>query len=214
MHNAKLKLNSNFVHETAVIDPTVQLGQNNYIGPYCVIGKGAVIGNNNRFEAFCSIASAPEHRDFWNGEHASVVIGDNCIIREYASITSGTKTNTVLGNNVFVLRGAHVCHDSIIEDKVTLSCNSTVGGHSHVCEGANVGLNVSIHQFSIIGPYSMLGMATVVTKRSKIEPFKTYIGKPARFLKNNDMAVQRNNLSIKQIDQVSQKYSDLTKNKK
>lgn len=213
MHSAKLKLDSNFVHSTAVIDPSVEMGENNYIGPYCVIGKGAVIGSNNRFEAFCSIAAPPEHKDFWHGDYQSVIIGNNCVIREYVTINSGTKTHTQIGSNVIFLRGVHVGHDSIVENGVTLSCHVLLSGHSHICEGANLGLNVAVHQFSVIGHYAMVGMSTVITKKSEIEPFKTYIGNPARFLKNNEVAIKRNKLSLKDIDEASQRYQSLRKNR-
>lgn len=213
MQSAQLVRNSNFVHSTAVIDPSVQLGENNYIGPYCVIGKGALIGSNNRFEAFCSIAAPPEHKDFWHGDYQSVVIGNNCVIREYVTINSGTKTHTQVGNNVIFLRGAHVGHDSIVEDNVTMACHVLLSGHSHICEGANLGLNVAVHQYAVVGHYAMVGMSAVITKKAEIEPFKTYIGNPARFLKNNEMAIKRNKLSLKDIDDATRAYLDLKKSK-
>ena len=33
----------------AVVDPEAQLGDGNIIGPFCVIDKNVVIGNNNKF---------------------------------------------------------------------------------------------------------------------------------------------------------------------
>jgi UDP-N-acetylglucosamine acyltransferase len=214
MHSARLKQNSNFVHSTAVIDPSVQMGENNIIGPYCVFGKGAVIGSNNRFDAYCSIASAPEHKDFWNGDYQSVIIGSDCIIREHVTINSGTIGNTILGNNVACLRGSYIGHDCVIEDKVTLSCNALVGGHTYICEGANLGLNVAVHQYSLIGHYAMLGMSAVVPKKLAIEPFKTYVGIPARLLKNNEVAIRKNNFSIKDIDDATQKYFALRESRR
>lgn len=37
----------NYIHPTALIGPNVELGDNNYIGPFCIIGYPA------------------EHKDFW-----------------------------------------------------------------------------------------------------------------------------------------------------
>lgn len=194
--NQLLKLKAdNFIHPTAVIDPSVQIGFGNYIGPYCVIGAHAIIGNNNRFEAMCSIALAPEHKDYWHGNYKSVVIGNSGVYRENITIHSGTTENTYIGNDVVMLSGSYAGHDSFICDGVTLSCGAKVGGHSLLFKGANLGLNVSVHQYSIIGHYSMLGMSTVVTKKSRIEPFNTYVGKPARFLKKNSLAIERNALT-------------------
>jgi UDP-N-acetylglucosamine acyltransferase len=213
MHIAKLKQSSNFVHPTAVIDPSVQMGENNVIGAYCVIGKDAVIGDNNRIDSYCSIASAPEHKDFWRGEYQSVIIGNNCMIREHVTINSGTTGNTILGDNVACLRGSYVGHDCVLEDNVTLSANALVGGHSYVCEGANLGLNVAVHQYSLIGHYAMLGMSAVVPKKLEIEPFKTYVGIPARFLKKNEVAIRKNNFSVAYVEEALQKYLALRKSR-
>jgi UDP-N-acetylglucosamine acyltransferase len=211
MHVAKLQQNSNFVHPTAVIDPSVEMGENNVIGAYCVIGKNVVIGSNNRIDSYCSIGSAPEHTDFWRSEYKSVVIGDDCMIREHVTINSGTTANTILGNNVSCLRGCYVGHDCVLENNVTLSANALVGGHCYVCEGANLGLNVAVHQYSLIGHYAMLGMSAVVPKKKEIEPFNTYVGIPAHFLKKNAVAIRKNGFSPEAVKEFLEKYIELRK---
>ncbi|WP_413557827.1 UDP-N-acetylglucosamine acyltransferase [Bdellovibrio sp. HCB209] len=197
---------ANYIHPTAVIDDSVVLGEGNYIGPYCIIGKDVQIGNNNRLEAHCSIGTPPEHRDFWTGSYKSVVIGNDCIIREYATVNSGTTTNTTIGNGVSLLHACYVAHDCIVGNNVTISGNSAMGGHCVILDGANIGLNVSIHQYSVIGHYAMLGMGTVITKKSKIEPIKTYVGNPARYLKPNQYAVTKNKLSVQDIERFNNEY--------
>lgn len=185
----------NFIHPTAIVDSAVQMGTGNYIGPQCVIVGPVKIGNGNRFEAFCSIGTPPEHENFWKSKFEAVEIGDNCMIREFVTINAGTIGDTKLDSRVNILRGAYVGHDSHIESGVTLSANSLLGGHCYVFQGANLGLNVAVHQFSTIGHYSMLGMSTVVTKKSRIEPGNTYVGIPARLLKVNHVGISRNQLS-------------------
>jgi UDP-N-acetylglucosamine acyltransferase len=127
----------NFIHPTAVISDDVTLGHGNYIGPYCYITGKTVIGDNNRFEAYCSIGTPPEHRDHFTNSPFNVIIGNNNTIREFVTINAGTVRSTVLGNNIVMLRNSHIGHDSIIEDKVNLSCNLLIGGHSYIMEGAN-----------------------------------------------------------------------------
>ncbi|WP_413575151.1 UDP-N-acetylglucosamine acyltransferase [Bdellovibrio sp. HCB290] len=198
---------ANYIHPTAVIDESAIIGEGNYIGPYCIIGKDVVIGNNNRLEAHCSIGMPPEHRDFWKSSYKSVVIGNDCIIREYATVNSGTTTNTVIGNNVSLLHACYVAHDCIVGDNVTISGNSAMGGHCIIHEGANIGLNVSIHQYSVIGHYAMLGMGTVIPKKTKIEPLNTYVGNPARFLKPNQYAVKKYNLTVLDIERFNKEFA-------
>lgn len=189
----------NVIHPTAIIDSRATLGEGNYIGPYSVIEGPVVIGNNNRLEAFCSIGLSPEHKEYVHGPYQSVRIGSDCIIREFVTINSGTTGDTFIGDHNWILRGAYIGHDAVIENHVTVSCNALIAGHVHVFEGANLGLNTVIHQYSRIGHYAMLGMSTVVTKKSLIEPFGTYVGNPARFLKKNEIGIKKSKLSAVEI---------------
>ena len=196
----------NIIHHTAIIDNGVQLGENNYIGPYCYITGHTVIGNNNRFEAHCSIGTPPEHRDHFNNSPFPVIIGDGNIIREFVTINAGTVRNTVLGNNIAMLRNSHIGHDSIIEDKANLSCNVLIGGHSHIMEGANFGLGSMCHQFLVIGAYSMIGMGGIVVKSSIIQPGEIHVGNPVKFLKENKIGLNRNGIDSNRLSELTNKY--------
>lgn len=203
-------MKENYIHPTAIIDKDVELGSNNYIGPYCYITGKTKIGNNNRFEAYCSIGTPPEHRDHFTGSPFGVIIGDNCTIREYVTINSGTVRDTILGNNITMLRGSHIGHDSIVEDKANLSCNVLIGGHSHLMEGVNMGLGSICHQFSVLGAYSMIGMGGIITKSSEIHPGEIYVGNPVKFLKENKIGLNRNNIDSDKLAQIIAKYFLLT----
>jgi len=203
-------VNSSYIHPTAIVDSGVTLGQNNYIGPYCFITGNTQIGDNNRFEAYCSIGTPPEHRDHFKGSPFSVIIGNNCTIREYVTINSGTVRDTVLYSNVTMLRNSHIGHDSIIEDKVNLSCNVLVGGHSYVMEGVNMGLGSMCHQFSVLGAYSMIGMGGIVVKSSEIHPGEIYVGNPVKFLKENRIGLNRNKITSEKLSELVNKYFSLS----
>lgn len=184
-------MKENKIHPTAIVEPGVELGDGNYIGPYCLIKAGTKIGNNNRFEAFCSIGTRAEHREFFTIKGKGVIIGDDCVFREWVTINEGTKVQTAIGNKVVMLRGSHIGHDSQVEDFVNLSCNVLIGGHSYLMEGCNFGLAAVCHQHSIIGAYAMIGMNSVVTKDAQISPGDIFIGQPAKFLKANVIGLQR-----------------------
>lgn len=202
----------NFIHPTAVIGEFVIIGDNNYIGPYCFITGDTVIGNNNRFEAYCSIGSPAEHRDYFNVTNGRTIIGNGNIFREFTTVNAGTKDSTVVTNNITMLRNSHVGHDSFIENSVTLSCNVLIGGHSHLMEGVNFGLGSICHQFSVIGAYSMIGMGSVTTKKSKIEPGNIYIGSPAKLLKLNIVGLERNNITQEKLSEFITRYNTLIHN--
>lgn len=204
-----MKISNNFIHPTSIIEDGCILGKNNYIGPFCYIKANTVLGNNNRIEGYCSLGTPAEHKDHFFDDFGKTVIGDNNIIREFVTINSGTSRKTIIGNNNIFLRGTYIGHDCIIENKVTLSCNSLLGGHSYIMEGVNFGLGAICHQYSVIGAYSMLGMGTVVTKKSKILCGKIYVGSPARLLKNNVVGLSRNNITDNHLHELQQRQNSI-----
>lgn len=201
----------NYIHPTAIIGEFVILGDNNYIGPFCYITGNTSIGNGNRFEAYCSIGTPAQDRTVMIDNEAthSVIIGNNNVFREYCTVHTGTVRHTTINNDCIFLVNTHISHDSIIENNVTIGNNTVLGGHTYVMEGANIGLNVIIHQYSKIGSYSMIGMGGVVTKRSSILPCKIYIGNPVKYLKYNTIGVERSQLSIDQINKLMDRYEKL-----
>jgi UDP-N-acetylglucosamine acyltransferase len=201
--------NGNFIHPTAIVEEGVVLGKNNYIGPFCYIKSNVDIGSNNRFEAYCSIGTAPEHREYFTEYKYSVVIGDSNVFREYVTVNAGSEKDTIVRNNVTMLRGSHIGHDSEVWDKVTLSCNTLVGGHSIVMEGVNMGLGSICHQFAVLGPYAMIGMGGVITKSSTILPGKIYAGVPVKLIKDNIVGIQRSGLSTESYGKLKQAYEDI-----
>lgn len=196
------------VHSTAVIGPQVVLEDGVFVGPYCNVQGRTIIGAGTRLEAFCSIGTPAEHKDFFETEGA-VRIGHDCVIREFVTINAGTEKTTEVGDRVVFLKGAHVGHDSAVASDCTVSCNVLVGGHCHLMEGANLGLGAILHQFSIIGAFAMVGMGAVVTKRSKIYPGLVYAGNPAKFIKKNHVGLSREGVSELMLDYYTMEHERL-----
>ena len=183
----------NTIHPTAIIDDCVELGDNNYIGPYCYFTCCTKVGSNNRFEAFCSVGTRPEHTDHWHKD-GELTIGDNNIFRDYITINAGTDRLTSMGNGGIMLRGSHVAHDCEIEDGVTLSVNAIMLGHVHVMKHSNCGSGCQVHQHQVVGSYSMIGMGCIVPKKTRLEPGQTWVGNPARRLKTNMYALDKHDI--------------------
>ena len=177
---------NNHIHPTALIGDNVKLGKGNKIGAYVVIQGKTTIGNNNVFEPFCSIGNEPEHKEFFGKKNKGTFIGNNNVFREYVTINAGCYMPTILGNDIVMLRGSHVGHDSWIHDNCTISCNVLIGGHSLLGKGVNMGLGSICHQYSKIGSYAMIGMGAIVTKKTSPNCFGVYVGNPAKYLKEND----------------------------
>jgi UDP-N-acetylglucosamine acyltransferase len=186
---------ANKVHPTAIVHQDVILGDNNVIGPYCIIYPNVEIGSGNIFMSHVTIGSPAEDKrstQLSNG----VVIGSNNQFREFITINSGTNSMTRIHDNGFFMRGCHFGHDSDVRSNVTMACNSIIGGHTLVMDYANIGLGAIIHQNVIIAPVSMLGMGCIVTKKTIVEMGYIYAGNPAQKLKENTIGYERNNIDL------------------
>jgi UDP-N-acetylglucosamine acyltransferase len=156
---------ANFIHPTAIIGDNVILGDNNYIGAFCIIGDPA------------------EHKKYWGQEKGKVIIGNNNIITGLVTIDAGTEVPTIIEDGCFIMKHAHIGHDCRIMNNVTISCGAKIGGHSIIGEGSNIGLNAVLHQFSIIKKGCMIGASAFFKGES--EPEMKYAGVPARKLGSN-----------------------------
>lgn len=155
-----------FIHHTAIIYDDVRIGDNCYIGPYCIIG------------------APPE----WKGREEDgkgVIIGNNVRITGHVTIDAGAEDCTIIGDNCYIMKGVHIGHDCQIKDNVTLSCHCLIGGHSIVQDRCNIGLGAIIHQCKHIPEGCMIGMGTIVTKKTEMQPNSKYVGSPARYLAPN-----------------------------
>ena len=157
---------ANYIHPTAIIGDNVTLGDNNYIGAYCIIGAPA------------------EHKKYWGKAIGKIIIGNNNIITGMATIDAGTEQVTYIGDNCFIMKHAHIGHDCIIGDNVTISCGAKIGGHCIIEEYSNIGLNAVLHQFAHIEEGCMIGASAFFKGES--EPFTKYAGVPARKLGSNE----------------------------
>ena len=200
----------NHIHPTAVIDDMVEMGEGNYVGPFCYLAGYLQIGNKNRFEAHCAVGTRPEHVKF--NKPGLCSIGNDNWIREFTTINSGTKDFTTVGSNVIMLRGSHVGHDCVIEDGVTLSCDAIMLGHVHVMKHSNCGAGCLIHQYQVVGSYSMIGMGCVVPKKTKLEPGHTWVGNPAQRLKTNLFALDKLNVDDYMLVEETARWSELREN--
>ena len=69
--------------------------------------------------------------------------------------------------------------------EVSSRINSLLG------KGVNMGLGSICHQYSKIGSYAMIGMGAIVTKKINPNCFGTYVGNPAKYIKENDYMKQK-----------------------
>lgn len=170
------------IHKSAIIDESAQLAADVEVGPYAIIGKHvtigpgttigpqAVIGDwtsigaNNQIFHQTSVGAPPQDLKY-HGEETWTRIGDNNVVREFATIHRGTVTGhgeTVVGNNNLFMAYSHIAHDCIIGSGVVMANVATLAGHVTVEDNVILGGLVAVHQFSTIGAHAMIGGGTMV----------------------------------------------------
>lgn len=148
----------------AIIGRKVSIGSGTIIGPHAVIGDWTEIGCNNHIFHQTSVGAPPQDLKYKN-EETWTRIGDNNVIREFATVHRGTVTGhgeTVVGNNNLMMSYSHVAHDCRLGNGIVMANSATLAGHVTVEDNVILGGLVAIHQFTSIGAYSMIGGGTLV----------------------------------------------------
>tara|TARA_R110001583_G_scaffold58103_1_gene173444 strand:+ start:16822 stop:17508 length:687 start_codon:yes stop_codon:yes gene_type:complete len=170
----------NKIHETVIIGENVKLGIGNTILPYTIIDGPIEIGNNNIIGPHCVIGCPPTDTKKIApvGENPMVKIGNNNIIREFCVIEQPCyEEYTIIEDNVFIMQGVHLSHDVHIKSKAVITNTSVLAGIVKVLEGANIAMGCTINQFTTIGQYSIVATGAACMKN--VKPFSRYIpGKP------------------------------------
>lgn len=179
---------SNTIHPTAEIHPNAQFGKRNYIGPFAVIGASVVIGDDNWIGPSVVLGSPSQHREYsfqlseWAREvrtEIDVIIGSRNVFREFVQVQRPTiNPGTVIGDDNYLMTQAHVPHDASIGSNVTIANSVQIGGHAKILSHTTLGLGALIHQRSVIGPFSMIGMGAVV--KGVVPAVAMIVGNPGR----------------------------------
>ena len=199
----------NRVHPTAIIGDGVELGDDNVIGPYTVLLGPSRIGNGNRIGPHACIGGPAEYRGgphpaAWDGEleGAGTQIGDRNVIREFVTVNQGTQRPTVIGDDGYLMGRAHVGHDSVLGDFVTVTSAVQIAGHCEIWSLTNLGLGALLHQHVRVGPGAMVGMGSVL--RKEVDAFVITLGNPARTVGVNRVGLTRQGCDEEQIMGVEQ----------
>ncbi|MDD5457966.1 MAG: acyl-ACP--UDP-N-acetylglucosamine O-acyltransferase [Phycisphaerae bacterium] len=219
------------VHPTAVVDSSVQLGEDAIIGPFCVIGKGTKIGNNCRLQSHVTIGEniqigdnntfypnavigcTPQVLGIGDRKIGGLIIGNNNIFRENVTVHTSMheNENTVIGDQNLLMIGVHVGHDCILENKIIMSNFSQVSGHVKVEEGVWLSGMVLIHQFSTIGKWCYAsGMSGI---NHDVPPFVIISGHyPSLVRSANKRGLVRAGMNEQQQANVLKAYRKLWRN--
>ncbi len=165
------------VHPTAVVSPEAKLGPGVTVGPFAVIGGDvtlgagttvgahasiegpAVFGERNRIFAHVVLGFEPQDLKYQN-EPTRLVVGDDNVIREFATVHRGTATGrgeTVIGSHNYLMAYTHIAHDNVIGSHCVIANCASLAGHVQVGDWVVIGAFTVAHQFVRIGSHAFLG---------------------------------------------------------
>jgi UDP-N-acetylglucosamine acyltransferase len=218
------------IHATAVIDPNVELAADVEIGPFAVIeadvkiGAGTLvgphvrisgpteIGERNTFTGSASIGTDPQDLKF-GGEKTRLRIGDDNVIREFVTVSRGTKGGggiTTIGSRCLFMAYSHVAHDCHVGSSVIFANSGTLAGHVEIGDFATIGAFTAIHQFCRVGEHAFLGGDTIVTQDAL--PFvKTVGSRPAKSYGINTIGLERKGFSRETVSALKSAYRKLVR---
>lgn len=208
------------IHPTALVEAGARLSDDVRVGPYCVIGARASIGERTELlshvtvsgrtsigadcvvHPFVALGGSPQHTRY-KGEDVALNIGARCVIREHVTMNLGTpfgRGATDIGDDCFFMIGSHVAHDCVIGQHVVFTNNVVVGGHVEVGNYVNIGGNSAVHQFSRIGDYAFVGGMTGL--EGDLIPYGSCMGDRAELAGLNVVGLKRRGFSREAIRKI------------
>jgi UDP-N-acetylglucosamine acyltransferase len=177
------------IHSTALVDPAARIGANVEIGPFSTIGPEVVLGDSTIVQSHvviegevaigtdsfighgAVIGAPPQDISFSPERKTRIEIGNRNVIREHCTIHRGSADGsaTKIGDNNFLMAGAHVGHNCEVGNNVIIANNCLLGGYVHVDDATFLGGGGVFHQHMRIGRLALTQGASGFSK--DIPPF-------------------------------------------
>ena len=212
------------IHPTATVSKRAEIASSVIIGAYTVIGDGVSIdentelkshvsvmgqtkiGKNNQIYPFSVIGGPPQDISYKN-ESTRLIIGDNNIIRENCTLSTGTvrgRSVTEVGNENLIMAYSHVAHDCKLGDKILMANGAQLAGHVFIDNNATLGGFSLIHQFVRLGKYSFTSMGSAINK--DLPPYCLASGNYARAIGLNRVGLRRIGMRREVIDALAKVF--------
>jgi len=151
-------MNKYQVHETAIIDENVQIGNQTKIWHFSHIMSHSIIGENCNIGQ--NVVISPQ-----------VILGNNVKIQNNVSVYTGV----ICEDDVFL--GPSCVFTNVINPRSFIKRKNEFK-QTIVKKGATIGANATILCGITIGEYAMIGAGAVVTK--DVEPYALIVGNPGK----------------------------------
>lgn len=173
-------LPANTIHQSAVVDPSVTLGQNVSIGANAVIEAGVSLGDNVKIGANCFIgqqATIGDNTKLWSNVsiYHRVVLGKHCLVQANTVIGSdgfGYANNkgqwvkipqlgtVIVGDNVEI--GASTTIDRGALENTIISDGVILDNQIQIAHNVTIGKQTAMAACSVIAGSSTLGSNCVI----------------------------------------------------
>jgi len=190
----------------AIIGPRVRIGAGTVVGPHAVIEGRTTIGVGNRIFHHASVGTEPQDLKY-HGEDSELIIGAHNIIREFATLHTGTEGGgmiTAVGDGNLLMNFTHVAHDCRLGNRNILANGAQLGGHVIIEDFVVVGALAGIHQFVRIGESAILGAGSMVSK--DVPPFCNAAGDRARLHGLNLLGLKRRGFADDAVRELKRAY--------
>jgi len=218
------------VHPTAVVAPGARLGEDVWIGPFCVVGERVGLGDRCRLESHvivdgdttlgsdnvvvaASLGGPPQDLKY-KGEPTRLVIGARNRIREYTTINRGTEGGggeTRVGDDNLFMTLCHVGHDTRIGSRGVFGNAVTMAGHVEVGDDVIIGAYSGVHQFCRVADHAFIGGYSVVVQDAL--PWVTTVGNRAESHGLNAVGLRRKGYPADTIRALKRCYMTLFRSK-
>jgi UDP-N-acetylglucosamine acyltransferase len=212
------------IHQTAIVEPGASLGAGVSIGPFCLVGAEARLGEGVRLHSHVVVAGRtsvgartevypfavlghPPQDLKYRGETSELVIGADCTIRESVTMNPGTTGGglvTSVGDHCLFLTQSHVAHDCKVANHVIFSNNVMLAGHCRVGDYAIISGGAGIHQFVRIGAHAFIGGLSGV--ENDVIPYGMALGNRAHLAGLNIVGLKRRGFDRDQVHALRRAY--------
>ena len=163
------------IHPTAIVDESATLGDGVEVGAYAIVEAGVTLGDSCRLLPHAQVLAGtrmgsgnvvgrgailgecPQDLSFDPQTESYVEIGEGNTFREHVTVHRSSKEGaaTRIGDQNFLMAGAHLGHDTTVGDHCVLANNCLLAGFVEVGDRCFLGGGSVYHQFLRVGSYVM-----------------------------------------------------------
>ncbi len=205
--SGKAKLGDNItISPYAVVEDDVEIGNDCEIGPHTVIYNGARIADRVIIKQGAAVSNVSQDLKY-AGEEAYFYIGEDTIIREFATLHKGTKETgfSRVGKNCLLMAFCHVAHDVVVGDNCIIANSVLLAGHTLIEDYVIIGGITPVHQFCKVGQHSMIGGGFRIVK--DVPPYVLAGSEPLKYAGLNSIGLRRRGFSNDDIMILKKTYT-------